>query len=398
MVISMKVLFYRYGSICEPDILAAFRCFGIEVLEETEEISNKKFTPAQCAQRVSNHLMEGGFSFVFSVNFYPSISDICNLLNMTYVCWTVDCPVLELFSASIRHPCNRIFLFDWAQYERFSPFNPDCIFYLPLAANTARLDQEITSVTEQDRLRYAADISFVGSLYTEKSPLDQLHSLSEYSRGYIDALCQSQSLLYGCCFLEEALNEQVIHDIRKADPGFYTPQDTVCDTDSYVAAHQYIGMHLATLERRKVLERLGEDHKVSLYTRSCCEGLPHIRNCGGAKTLNEMPRIFHLSKINLNITIRSIQTGLSQRIWDVLGCGGFLLTNYQSELPEYFEIGTDLETWSDLDELVHKADYYLTHEEERRQIARNGYEKVRKLHTYEARITAMLRILTNNAE
>lgn len=209
-------------------------------------------------------------------------------------------------------------------------------------------------MTEQDRLRYAADISFVGSLYTEKSPLDQLHSLSEYSRGYIDALCQSQSLLYGCCFLEEALNEQVIHDIRKADPRFYTPQDTVCDTDSYVAAHQYIGMHLATLERRKVLERLGEDHKVSLYTRSCCEGLPHIRNCGGAKTLNEM--------------------------------------------PEYFEIGTDLETWSDLDELVHKADYYLTHEEERRQIARNGYEKVRKLHTYEARITAMLRILANNAE
>lgn len=128
MVISMKILFYRYGSICEPDILSVFRSFGIEVLEETEEISNKKFTPAQCAQRVSAHLMEGGFSFVFSVNFYPSISDICNLLNMTYVCWTVDCPVLELFSASIRHPCNRIFLFDWAQYERFSPFSPDCIF------------------------------------------------------------------------------------------------------------------------------------------------------------------------------------------------------------------------------------------------------------------------------
>lgn len=128
-------------------------------------------------------------------------------------------------------------------------------------------------------------------------------------------------------------------------------------------------MHLAALERRKVLERL-----------------------------SEMPRIFHLSKINLNITIRPIQTGLSLRVWDVLGCGGFLLTNYQSELPEYFEIGTDLETWSDLDELVQKTDYYLTHEEERRQIARNGYEKVRKLHTYKARITAMLRLLTNNPE
>ena len=46
-------------------------------------------------------------------------------------------------------------------------------------------------------------------------------------------------------------------------------------------------------------------------------------------------------KIYLNMTIKPIQTGLPLRIFDIMGCGGFLMTNYQAELPEYFEIGTD---------------------------------------------------------
>lgn len=392
----MKILFYRYGSICEPDILSAFQAFGLEVAEETEEITNKSFTPAQCAKRVSEHLLQGGFSFVFSVNFYPAIADICNQLKTLYVCWSVDCPVLELFSRSITHPYNRIFLFDWAQYERFSPYNPSCIFYLPLATHVARWDQEIAGITKQDKARYSTDISFVGSLYSEKSPLHTLHGLSDYTQGYLDALYESQSLLYGCCFLEQAMTERVVADIRAADASFYTSGNTVCDTDAYVAAHQYAGMQLAALERERILNRLSASHQVSLYTRSDSSHLPKVHNCGGVETLTEMPRVFHLSKINLNITIRPIQTGLSLRIWDVLGCGGFLLTNYQSEIPEYFEIGTDLETWSDMDELVQKVDYYLTHEEERAAIARNGYEKVKKLHTYEARITSMLRILSEH--
>ena len=37
----MKLLFYRYGSICEPDIIAGFQELGLEVSELTEEISNQ---------------------------------------------------------------------------------------------------------------------------------------------------------------------------------------------------------------------------------------------------------------------------------------------------------------------------------------------------------------------
>ena len=78
-----------------------------------------------------------------------------------------------------------------------------------------------------------------------------------------------------------------------------------------------------------------------------------------------MPLIFHYSKINLNITSKSIRSGLPLRIFDILGCGGFLLTNYQPELSNYFTPGYDLVCYSSEDELLEKTEYYLSHEKER---------------------------------
>ena len=43
----MEILFYRYNSICEPDILKVFTDFGITVQVEDMEIYDKSVTPRQ---------------------------------------------------------------------------------------------------------------------------------------------------------------------------------------------------------------------------------------------------------------------------------------------------------------------------------------------------------------
>jgi len=43
--------------------------------------------------------------------------------------------------------------------------------------------------------------------------------------------------------------------------------------------------------------------------------------------------------------------------------------------------------------LREKVAYYLEHEEERKQIAENGYKKVKEYHKYVNRISEMLRII-----
>ena len=149
-------------------------------------------------------------------------------------------------------------------------------------------------------------------------------------------------------------------------------------------------MQIAETERARTLNTLAKYFKVDLFTRSDASALQGVCIHGGVESLTEMPKIFHLSKINLNMTIKPIQTGLPLRIFDILGCGGFLMTNYQTELPEYFDIGVDLEAYSCMEELVDKCAYYLGHEDERQQIAHNGYRKVCEQHTYIHRIQKMI--------
>ena len=406
----MNVLVYRYGSICEPDIMEAFQKLQLNVIEETTEVNQKNLLPSDQVRLIKQALDEYHPMFVFSINFFPAIADICYIYGTKYLCWTVDCPVPELFSKSVQHSTNRIFLFDRVQYERIYPYNPEGIFYLPLAAATERFDKVVADITNSDIEKFSSDISFVGSLYVEKNPLRTLKKdLPEFVTGYIDGVVEASLKVMGYNFMEETVTEEIVWALKKADAKFYSPKDIVMelskmgeqscdftgninmDISKFVAAHSYLGMQAAETERIRTLNTLAQFFNVNLYTRSDVSELRNVHVHGGVKTLTEMPKIFHLSKINLNMTIKPIQTGLPLRIFDIMGCGGFCMTNYQAEIPELFEIGVDLEAYSSLEELVDKCSYYLTHEDERRQIALNGYRKVKEYHGYVNRMVEMVK-------
>lgn len=107
--------------------------------------------------------------------------------------------------------------------------------------------------------------------------------------------------------------------------------------------------------------------------------------------MEEVPKIYYLSKINLNITMRSIETGIPQRVFDIMGVGGFVLSNYQEELEELFVPDREIVLFRDVPELLKKAEYYLNHEEERIRIAINGYKKVREYYNTQTALGSMLR-------
>ena len=137
----MEIVFHRYGSICEPDIMEAFQSLGLTVIEEDAEIYQKSIEPEKRISMLAEAILTHQTSFVFSINYFPYISQVCERLHVLYLCLSVDCPVLELFSETIRNGCNRIFLFDYEQYEQIRGENADNIFYLPLGANVARMVQ-----------------------------------------------------------------------------------------------------------------------------------------------------------------------------------------------------------------------------------------------------------------
>ena len=387
----MNILFYRYGSICEPDIIASFKHLGFKITEDTREVYNKQLLPSDCIKGLNELLKQDTYSFVFSINFFPSVSDVCNIWGIPYLCLIVDSPVLELFSTSLANPCNKIFLFDRQLYNDFHHINPDGIFHIPLATNVRDNYATATMASAADRARFSSDISFIGSLYSEKCLYKQI-TLPEKMRGCVDGLIEAQLLVYGYNFIEECVTPELIEAFCKVRPELINfPDSMKVDTKAVIAQH-IISVKVAEQERLRYLKVLSEHFNVDLYTGSDTSSMPLIHNRGFAKTNTEMPIIFHQSKINLNLTAKSIRSGLSLRIFDVLGCEGFLITNYQAELPEHFNIGEDLEAYTSLDDLMGKCEYYLLHDKERQEIAHNGFEKVKKYHTYDIRLTQMLEI------
>ncbi|MFH1742192.1 MAG: glycosyltransferase [bacterium] len=96
----------------------------------------------------------------------------------------------------------------------------------------------------------------------------------------------------------------------------------------------------------------------------------------------ETPWIYRNSLINLNIFNVQCIDSPTIRVYDILACGGFLLTEYRPCLEEEFAVGEDLETFRTPEELREKIEYYLANESLRRQIARRGQIKVLENYTY----------------
>lgn len=389
----MKILIYRYGSICEPDVIDGLQELGHTVTQLTEEISNKNFSPQQCTQYIGQYLLDHPQDCVFTINFYPAISEVCNIFKIPYICWVVDSPILELFSKSIQNPCNRIFVFDHMQYQDIAQYNPGHIFYFPLAVNIKQKQSIIKNSTPDVRKRYSADISFVGSLYTEKCPYNNLATPSEYLRGYLKGLIESQLQIYGYYFIDEIITDAVVKEFKACMPDFYTQNpDHTFLTDRITVSQFYIGNKITETERVRTMQKLSDLFSVDLYTGSDTSMIPKVHNRSFAHTLTEMPIIFHESKINLNTTSKAIRSGIPLRLFDILGCEGFVLTNYQAELPELFDIGNEVIAYSNLDEMCELASYYLNHDKERREIAHNGYKKVLSQYNYPTRLEQLLQM------
>lgn len=144
---------------------------------------------------------------------------------------------------------------------------------------------------------------------------------------------------------------------------------------------------------------ISERYPVRLYSSSKVSEellVGKLEKMGYADYEKELPLIYHCSRINLNITSKTILSGIPQRVFDILSCGGFCLTNYQKEVAEFFEDGKDLVVFYDEKDLIDKVSYYLEHEEERKQIAINGYKTVISKFEIKERVSRMIDQITSS--
>ena len=385
----MDIYYLEWNSFCNEDMIEILQKLGHHV--NRIPFGGYKMSDEEVARLLEVSLKQSDCDFLFSFNYFPSVSKYCANHAVKYVSWVYDSPHIHVYSYTVLNPCNYIFLFDYAMFEELRTAGLQTVYYLPLAVNGQRLQSLVNS---RDKINtYACDISFVGSLYSEPKHrlYDRFDKVNDYTKGYLDGLIQAQVHVQGYNFLREMLTVDILEEMQKAYPT--NPKAETVLSPEGIYADYILSRQVTAIERREILRRLGQKHKVCLYTHDRDFQLPGVENRGKLDYYEEMPYAFRYSKINLNITLRSIRTGVPLRAFDIMGSGGFLLTNYQEEMLEYFESDKDFVYYTDYEDLLEKVDYYLENEEERKQIAINGCRKVCEQHNMKLRIQNILDIV-----
>lgn len=378
----MKVLFYDMGAYNQKDIEVTLQKIGISCKSILYKLGNI-YEDDYFVKKVTELLNEGCYSAVFSVNYYPVLADICYSFKIPYLSWSYDSPLnIQRIEETLGYKTNYVFFFDRAECAKYWNKGYENVYHLSLAVNTERLDK--VSVSSLDMQKYTADVSMVGQLYDGSFPV-LMAAMGEYEKGYLSALLETQMRLYGCYFLDEMISEELLDRINQSYAAI--GQNKIQLTrDGLIVS---MAKHVTHIERTVLLETLSDMYCVNLYGPDKGEGLSRVRWRGSAEYFQEMPKIFKLSKVNLNVSLKCIQSGIPLRALDIMGCGGFLLTNYQPEIAENFVDGEEVVMYTSLEDAIAKCSYYLEHEDERKAIAKKGYEKVRSMFRYEDRLRAM---------
>lgn len=385
----MKVLFLDSPAFAKQDMIDAFEECHIHCdlffhpdynLRRSEEYSNA-FDVAVSSEN---------YDFAFSFNYYPVLSTCCQRHQLKYVSYVYDSPLVALYSCTLINSCNYIFLFDKTTYLTFKNAGIPTVYYLPLAANVKRL---LSLKCPADLKKVlSTDISFVGSLYNEEHNFfERLEGLSDYTTGYLDAIMSAQQKTYGQFFLEEILTPSILEDMEKAVP--YSPMSDGIESNAYVYANYFLCRKITSNERITLLKNISENFSLNLFTHQPSNELPNANFMGTVDYYDMMPLVFQNSRINLNITLKSIYSGIPLRCMDILGSGSFLLSNFQADFLDFFTPGEDFAFYESENDLMNKIHYYLTHEKERQQIVQNASEKMLEQHTFVHRVMSILNLL-----
>ncbi|WP_160559641.1 glycosyltransferase family protein [Parablautia muri] len=385
----MKIGMLTWDCFGKEDMSEAFKRLGHDVVE-CPFLDNAEPEDKGAVEGLERQIRESDPDLLFSFNYFPIVAMVCKNLGIPYMSWVYDSPHVRMYHYTIAYPTNYVFVFDSAVYEEFHKGGVPTVHYLPMAANTDRL-REMNHFREFGKTPWKPqhEVAFVGALYREKHQFyRRLTGITDYTRGYLEGLIGAQKLVYGYNFVQEALPDKIIKDMQKSLPMQVRAGEV--ESIEYLFAQYVINRQITALERFELLAAAAEKYGLDLYTPDQTVQIPGCSNHGSLDAYAWAPYVYKMSSVNLNITLRSILKGIPLRAFEIMGAGGFLLTNYQEDFLSYFTPDEDFVYFESREDMLSKIAYYLKNDDERKQIARNGFEKIASRHTYVHRAEEML--------
>ncbi len=106
----------------------------------------------------------------------------------------------------------------------------------------------------------------------------------------------------------------------------------------------------------------------------------------------EKSKAFQLGKIVLNNLHPAEISGINCRAFEIPAMGGFQLISWRQSISDLFIEGEEIETYKTFDELLEKLNYFLNNNSKRELIAKKGYDRVQRDHTYSKRLSSIFNL------
>jgi spore maturation protein CgeB len=342
-------------------------------------------------QEIETTLKRFDPSLLFSVDYTNGLAELCHKHDINLISWEVNPAADRLKPCG--SPTNHAYIFTHRESnkEEYVKAGFQNIEFLPLAANPQKRVPTILSPAEKER--FEAPMSFVGS--------SMIHQAKNFRQIFLSHYQNYRNGATGAKEKANALLEKVL-SIQRQDYSIYRIPSLLYEYfDGFLGymvsltnVHDpfMLAAELAAAEKRiNYISNLG-----MLGVKIWGDEGWRITDQYGAKYMgqaghhHEVNKIYSGSIINLDINRLYQPDIVTMRVFDVMACGGFVLTEYSPTLEALFEIDNEVVAYRTLDELISKASYYLDHRDEAGEIADRGRAAVINRHTIENRVCHML--------
>ena len=386
----MKVL-YVHGSSKIDGIINAMRklrvCFEVYGRRLTDVFLNEKEMEELVIYSKSHDI-----THIMSIHLIDTLAFAAKKAGIDYIALIWDAPYNKVLTRMGKMENCWYSTFDRIDADRFQACGVPHVLYQPLAVDYEAMQEWNRNLYQETARKYDHEICFVGRLYENNFYDEYCTNLPPMLQDYFLDIFEKASFHWdGVNRIRGTVSNELVSYIREVTPGFemINPFDI---SDAMYFENGYVIRKIANIERVCVLNMLAERYPVTFYTTSKTaeRDLCNVNIMSPVCSAMDLHRVYQNSKISLNISLKGIEGGTPQRVLDILGAAGFVMTNYCPETAEIFEEDKEIVMFRTPEELAEKADYYLTHDAEREKIARNGYEKVMRCYTYERKIKELL--------
>lgn len=305
-------------------------------------------------------------------------------LGIPYCCLIYDNP--WMFMNSLKESYSSLatlFVFDKTYLKELKEEGFNRTYYLPLASNPKHWMGKDAIDTE----KFKCDVAFVGSMGKK---IDTA-TIGDKRLGLI-----YDSALRLRCKMPHRSTYSVLKMMMEQTDDIQLKSKilNLLHTSTLTKITHLLDGDVSFINRGEIIRQLQESnlHVYGTETWLNVISRPEILK-GTIDYINELPLLYKAAKINLNISSGQLITSVNQRVFDVPCAGGFLLTDYKSELREMFKIGQESVYYRDYNDLKEKINYYLQHPEERQAIAQAGQKRVLNEHTYLHRARELVQTL-----